>query len=55
MRITYVSPFDFAKPEAWVRIEPEACAFFQIFPETDQSKQTKPSQKEGQEKEVGDR
>jgi len=53
--ITYVSPFDFAKPEAFVRLEPEVCAFFQIFPEANQSKQTKPSQKEGQAKEVGDR
>lgn len=41
MLITYVSPFDFAKPEAFVMLEPEACAFFSLYPEADQGDKTK--------------
>lgn len=45
MIITLVSPYDFAKPSAFLKLEPEAAIFFQIFPEAHQILKTKPRQK----------
>ena len=52
--ITYVSPFDFAQPEAFVKLEPEVYAFFSLYPEADKEKQAKRFAKEEQTQAVGE-
>lgn len=55
MTITLVSPFSYARPESFIRLEPEAAVLFSILPETETKGQAGPQAKKTQAQEMGDR